>query len=265
MNEDEVLRQVRDGDRHRGGFRCLRLFRLEGAAFGALRADVLALAQDRVGSLVASPGHVTNWTGPFGEVRQLSLLNASGRVDDFSSDHDGSIFGKRFHLASSCPSLAAFVGAFPHAVNFRVGILGPRSGLSAHEEHALIRMQDGSVGARLRLHLPIVTTPEAELVLDGDVHHLEEATVYFVNHGCVHEASNGGDRPRIHLNWDVLLTRETYDLLFGDAEVPQGWVRVPQEEWSPEPRERRSVGDYRRLPPLVTPAEAARASLCEVQ
>ena len=265
MNEAEVLRNVRDGDRHRGGFRCLRLFRLDRTTFEALRADVLALTQAHLGSLVASPDHVTNWTGPFGEVRQLSLLNASGRVDDFSSDHDGSIFGKRFHHASSSPALARFVGAFPHAVNFRVGILGPRSGLSAHEEHALIRMRDGSVGARLRLHLPIVTTPEAELVLDGEVHHLEEATVHFVNHGCVHEASNGGNRPRIHLNWDVLLTRASYDLLFGTGAVPPGWVRVPEETWVPEPRERRPVGDYRRVPPLVSPAEAARASLCEVQ
>lgn len=265
MTAAELLAGIREGDRHAGGIRCRRLFWIDAGYFAELRAEVEALRLKQEPSKVTRPEHVTHWTRPVGEVLQYSLLNASGRYDDFSSDHDLSCLDKRFHEAAAYPALARLIGAFPHTVNFRINVLGPHSGLSPHEEHLLIRTRAGTVGARVRFHLPAVTNPRAELMLDGHVYHLEEGIVYFVNHGCVHSATNCGADSRLHLTWDMLLTREAFDAMFGEGSPAAFARRVPEEEADPAAMRTERVGAYRRLPPLVSPEEAFKLSFCEVQ
>ena len=85
-------------------------------------------------SIAGDPGHVTNWTRPQGLVRQFSLLNRSGRFDDFSADHDLTCLGKSFHAADRYPALARLVKGFPHAVNFRINAMAPGARLPPHEE-----------------------------------------------------------------------------------------------------------------------------------
>jgi Aspartyl/Asparaginyl beta-hydroxylase len=261
-----VLRAIAAADAHLPGIRCLRLLEVEPSAFGELREEVLRLCESERPSRVTRPGHVTNWTGPYGDVLQYSLLSRSSRYDDYSGDHDLSCFGRRFRDERSYPRLAELIRLFPHAVNFRVNVLGPGAGLSAHEEHALFRTDDGGLGIRARLHLPVETNPAAELVLDGDVHSLEPRSVYFVNHGCVHWAGNGGDAPRVHLVWDVLLTREAFALLFGTAATGTPLLtRVRAHARECVPGRRVPVEDVRRLAPLVPPGERASPALCEPQ
>ncbi len=122
---------------------------------------------------------------------QFSLLNTTGSYGDFSTDHNLSCLGKTFRGQALYPSLASFVLAFPHAVNFRVNLMGPGAELSAHEENLVIRTRNGKVGARLRFHLPVITNPHAELTLDGWVYALSAGTVYLVNHASIHSAVNG--------------------------------------------------------------------------
>src|SRR5688572_27649208 len=199
MKDGEILSGIRDGNYHQGGIRCLKLLRADETYFGRLQAEVERLCRTECGSKVGDAGHITNWTRPRGEVVQFSLLNASGRYDDFRADDDGSCFGKRFHGSRTYPAVAQLVDLFPHTVNFRINLLGPGASLSRHEEHTLIRTRAGSVALRLRFHLPVCTNPGAEIVLDGEVYRLEAGTVYFVNHGCVHSARNGDDQNRVHL------------------------------------------------------------------
>jgi Aspartyl/Asparaginyl beta-hydroxylase len=267
MTVAELLQGIRDADRHRDGIRCLRLFRVEPGYFVHLRADLDRLGGQAPASDVAQPEHVTHWTRPFGSVRQWSLLNASGRYDDFSTDHDLSCFGKRFHEPEVYPALARLVTAFPHTVNFRINVLGPQAGLAPHEEHALVRTRAGTVGARVRFHLPVVTNPEAELTLDGHVYHLEAGTIYFVNHGCVHSAANQGAAGRMHLVWDMLLTRSAFDCMFAGTASPDAPLqRVTGTECAPVPvRTERVVPAPRRLPPRVSADEADALGLCEAQ
>ncbi|MFE6834120.1 aspartyl/asparaginyl beta-hydroxylase domain-containing protein [Streptomyces sp. NPDC057705] len=214
-------------------------------------------------SLADAPGHVTAWTGPRGRVEQFSLLNASGRCDDFSRDHDLSCFGKRFHHGGRYPALSALIGSLPHLVNFRVNVLGPGASLAPHEEHSVVRARSGAVGIRARFHLPLATHPAATLLLDGDVHRLEAGTVYLVNHGCVHAAENGGPSDRIHLVWDMLLTAEAAAAMFGQGPAPAGFTRTPRR--SVPPAGRRAVTRWERIAPQVREAEARRIGLLDVQ
>jgi hypothetical protein len=253
-------------ERHADGLRCLRIFEVDAGAFAALRADVIGLCRDERPSDAARPGHVTSWTRPRGEVLQFSLLNESGRFDDFSRDHDASCRGKRFHAAAVYPALARFVAAFPDTVNFRINILGPRSGLPPHEEHTLIRTRSGGVGARLRFHLPVVTNAAAELTLDGDVVHLDASVCHFVNHGCVHGASNGhATESRIHLSWDMLLTRETFACMFGDRLPDFPVRRIAVADGKPAVLRVERTEAYERLAPDVPPNDARLLNLCDPQ
>jgi hypothetical protein len=129
----------------------------------------------------------------------------------------------------------------------------------------LVRGHDGTVGARLRFHLPIVTDPRAELTLDGNVYHLEAGTVYFVNHGCVHGAANMGIESRIHCAWDALLTRTAFDQLFGDGPAPAGLERVAASARVPAPLRMERMGAFRRLPPPVSADEASGLTFLEPQ
>jgi hypothetical protein len=266
VNARELLRGIRDGDRHAGGIRCRRLLRLGSEYAAEIRREVESLCGHAPSSQVADPAHATHWTRPVGEVRQWSLLNDSGRTDDFSCDHDLSCLGKRFHPAAEHPALARLIAAFPHAINFRINLLGAGSSLSPHEEHVAFRTRAGTVGARVRLHLPVATAPGAELTLDGLVYHLEPDVIHFVNHGCVHSARNGADRPRIHLVFDLLLTPQSFDLAFGSADPPGlPALRVPDAEADPVPLRAERMGAHRCLPPPLSRDEIQSLDFCEAQ
>ena len=264
MTPRELLDGVRDGNFHEGGIRCLRLLRMHDRYFDQLRTEITQLGQREEPSNVGASDHITNWTRPRGDVRQYSLLNASGRTSDFSSDHALSSFGKHLHLGGAYPMLKAFVETFPDIINFRINVLGPGARLAAHEEHSIVRTERGTIGACLRYHLPIVTNPGAELTLDGEVFHLEEGNVYLVNHGCVHAARNAHER-RVHLVWDQLLTRDAYEAVFGEARDPEWGICFCGEERIAQPVRTERMGAFVRLPPPVTREEAEHLGFCEVQ
>ena len=255
MKEADLFSGIRDANCHKGGIRCLQLFQVKEGFFGGLRAAVEDLVRDETPSDVRDALHVTNWTRPVGAVTQFSLLNTSGRYDDFSTDHNGLHNGKRFYGAAKYPYLAQFIEAFPEANNFRLNVIGPKARLSPHEEHSIFRTTKGSIAARVRFHLPIISNPHAELILDGWVFHLVPGTVYFVNHGCVHSARNGGERDRLHLVWDMLLTRNLFDCMFDSKSLPTWLARIPTIEQVPKRLRTERVGAFLSLPTLVQSQE----------
>lgn len=265
MTPEELLIGIRDADAHRGGIRCLRVFRLERTLGRVLRGEVLRLCEAEASSDVQEREHVTHWTRPVGAVRQFSLYNRSGDSADFRGDHDLSCRDKRFHFAARYPQLAVFVDSLPHLINFRVNVLGPGAGLSPHEEHSLFLSRSGSTAVRARFHLPIQTSRGARMMLEGDQYRFAPRTVYYFNQGCVHGADNPSGAPRIHLVWDQLLSQDVFDLAFGSRPVPIGWRRLQGNDRAVPMTAGGSVPSYSRLPPLTTSKEAERVALSPVQ
>jgi hypothetical protein len=263
MTPRDALAGIRDGNYHMGGFRCLRLARLDDRFFAELCCDLARLCASEPPSDARSIEHVTNWTRPRGEVLQFSLLNASGKCNDFSRDHDQSCFGKKFHLGGAYLVLREFIAAFPHMINCRMNVLGPGARLAGHEEHSVIRTRTGSIGAVARFHLPVETNTNAELVLDGQTFHLEAGIIHYVNHGCVHAARNGGTQRRVHLVWDLLLTGAAYDATFGTG--PAWSTRIDDGDRAAVPVRTERQGAHIRLPSPVDPATAEQIDLCEPQ
>jgi hypothetical protein len=221
MNEKTaLLDRIARGNFHRpGGLKCAKLFSLDGEFFARLQSDIGRLVISNAPSEVANADHVTNWTKPYGRAVQFSLLNRSGRFDDTSVDHDRSVRNKSFHHAHEYPALGEFIALFPHAVNMRLNGMSPSGGLSPHEEHIVWR-RGRRYYLRARFHLPIETNPHAVVLLDGDLFHFESGCIYFFNNGCIHSAKNEGETQRYHLVWDMLLTTDTIELMFGDASHP---------------------------------------------
>lgn len=263
MNAAMLFKGIRDANYHCGGIRCLRLFKLDETYFDPLKSEVMRLVATEDSSRVNDVHHVTNWTRPRGEVRQFSLFNASGRYDDFSADHNFSSTGKDFRGYVAYPALARLISELPHLVNFRISVLSASARLSAHEEHSVVFTETGAVAARVRFHLPITSNSQAELMLDGDVYHLEPGAIYFVNHGCVHAASNSSSTARIHLVWDMLLTRLTFKFMFDDAACLLPLTRVVEDDQIPCPTRTERVGSYLRIPEQVSIDRAGALSWWE--
>lgn len=243
MNPAHTLEGVALGDFHRpGAIKCEELFRVEDDFFAELRSEIARLVVANTPSEVGDSDHVTNWTKPYGRAIQFSLLNASGDLSDTSVDHNKTVYGKMFHHAREYPTLARFIGLFPHAVNMRLNGMSPSGGLSPHEEHVGWR-RGRKYFYRGRFHLPVETNPESVVLLDGDFYHLEAGKIYFFNNGCVHSAANRGDTQRFHLVWDMLLTDQTLELMFGE-ESHGPLLRTPPAERDVPVRETIGVGPY---------------------
>jgi hypothetical protein len=264
MTPEALLTGIKLADRHGGGLRCLHLLEVVPEYFTQLSNEVREVVATGTGSDVAEAGHVTHWVRPVGSVAQYSLLNRSGRLDDFSEDHDLRSDGKRFHLASRFDHLARLIAAFPGSLNFRVNVLAPGAGLSPHEENAIVRTPSGRVAACVRFHLAIATNPDAEILLDGFVYHLPPAVVTFVNHGTVHAAWNRGSEDRVHLVWDALLDGSTFERAFGPGTSEPAILRqLHPHARVPAVRRKERPLHYQSLTPVVHPAEAAKLQLLE--
>jgi aspartyl/asparaginyl beta-hydroxylase len=246
----DVLRGLARANYHKGGLKTLRLFRVEDGFFARLQEDVRRFVERHQPSEVQSGDHVTHWTKPFGAVLQFSLFNRSGRPQDTSSDHDPDPRGKRFHWPAEYPALAAFIAAFPEAANMRLNGLGTRGGLSPHEEHVVRRQAGRACFLSVRFHLPVRTTAEAEVLLDGELFRLEEGSVFLFNNGCVHSAVNRGPEFRYHLVWDMPLTAGVFTLMFQAAPPPAAFLRrLEGGECAVDPAGRVRVTDYETYGP----------------
>ena len=125
MDSQTVLKELAKANHHKGGLKCLRLFKVQDDFFAKLRTEIKEIIERNEPSEVKYKGHVTNWTKPFGRAIQFSLLNVSGKYDDTSADHSMTLKDKKFHHEEQYPSIAAFIKAFPHAYNMRLNGMGP--------------------------------------------------------------------------------------------------------------------------------------------
>jgi hypothetical protein len=89
----------------------------------------------------------------------------------------------------------------------RLMALGP--GAAVHE-HC-----DGKYGFScgvLRLHVPVLTNPGSVVVIDGQSRFWDAGRLWFGDFGRLHYVANNGDRVRVHMVIDCLVTRELIGL-----------------------------------------------------
>ncbi|GAB3259243.1 aspartyl/asparaginyl beta-hydroxylase domain-containing protein [Kineosporia babensis] len=102
------------------------------------------------------------------------------------------------------PYLAQVLESIPAPRNAaRLMALGPGAVIAPHRDlkHQLDR-------GFMRLHIPIVTTPEAVLTLDGVEHCWQPGTFWYGDFSREHSVRNTSTTTRVHAVIDVLLTPE---------------------------------------------------------
>ncbi|MGQ0773177.1 MAG: aspartyl/asparaginyl beta-hydroxylase domain-containing protein [Pseudonocardiales bacterium] len=106
------------------------------------------------------------------------------------------------------PYLAGILAAIPAPLNaVRLMALGPGSQCQPHRDpkYALRR-------GLMRLHIPLVTHPDAVLVLDGVRHCWAAGEFWYGDFSREHMVRNTGPVTRVHTVIDALLTRELAEL-----------------------------------------------------
>ncbi|MFI6033841.1 aspartyl/asparaginyl beta-hydroxylase domain-containing protein [Streptomyces sp. NPDC051315] len=114
--------------------------------------------------------------------------------------------GLEDHLDTSvldrCPYHAEVLASIPAPLHSaRLMALG--AGAETHEH------SDGQTNfpwGFLRLHIPVVTQPGAELVVDGRTYHWEAGRLWYADFDRLHIARNRGEERRIHLVVDTVPT-----------------------------------------------------------
>ena len=212
-NSKEVIQKIIDANFQKNPeLTMLQLYNVDRAFFDKVANEVLTLIDENQPSYATKSGHASNWSKPQGTITQFSLLNVSGILDDYSTDHNLSTENKKFAYGNQYPHLKQFIALFPHATNFRINVLHEKSRFTQHEEDICIQSRiTGKPALKVRFHLPILTNDQAVMVMQGDLYHYNPSTIYFFHNGCIHDGVNLSEtQPRVHLLWDMLLTEDTY-------------------------------------------------------
>jgi hypothetical protein len=169
-----------------------------------LRFDVAALQTDlhRIDEVAWVRHFVTqNYEGDWTVLPLRAPATASHPVQMIYSDPACDRYADT-PLMGGCPAIAAALGAFECPLeSVRLMRLGAGSVIKTHCDHDL----DVEHG-RVRLHVPIVTNPEVDFRLNGERVALSEGECWYLRLSDPHSVRNGGDRDRIHLVIDAVVS-----------------------------------------------------------
>ena len=104
-------------------------------------------------------------------------------------------------LLEGCPRLSVFLARLecPRR-SARLMKLGPGARILRHTDYDL-GYEDGEV----RLHLPILTSPEVSFKLGDVAVEMKAGELWYLNVNLPHEVHNAGDGPRVHLVVDCVV------------------------------------------------------------
>lgn len=118
-------------------------------------------------------------------------------------------------LLARCPNLAAVVDAFECGkASVRLLRLGPGTEVKEHRDDPL---RDHKI---IRIHVPVLTNPDAELRSEGRRVPMLPGETWYVDFGLPHSVANHGSTPRVHLILDCFTN---------------GWLRGQLDSGTPYP------------------------------
>jgi quercetin dioxygenase-like cupin family protein len=175
-----------------------------------LPVDAAALAED-VRRLPES-----DWMPHFnsalyeGDWSGISLRSVGGRADTIYPDPAAAEPFADTEVLARCPAIAATVAAFHCDLQaVRLLRLGPGARVAEHRDYRL-----GYEDGELRVHVPVISGPDAEFVLNGHVLPMVEGDCWYVNVNRPHRVANNGQKPRVHLVVDCVLNDWLQDRVF---------------------------------------------------
>lgn len=204
-----------------------------------LQVDLEGLRKDLAHCLLQTWPEHFNTRDYSGSWKVIALRSPSGSM------HNAYAHGDQFQdvpLLQECPAVLAFLHQLECPLEaVRMLRLAPGSQIHTHKDQGLAYL-DGT----FRLHIPIMTHPDARFVIGGEEIHFPAGTCWYGNFSLPHSVDNLSNVDRVHLvvdgnrnGWtDELFSRAGMDL----STESESKAKFSQEEW------RRVVAELERTP-----------------
>ncbi|MFC1431870.1 aspartyl/asparaginyl beta-hydroxylase domain-containing protein [Streptacidiphilus sp. N1-3] len=115
------------------------------------------------------------------------------------------------------PYLAEILAGLPAQLRaVRLMALGPGAKSWVHFDNKY-----GLAWGTVRMHIPIVTYPEAKLFIEGELHQWQPGSFWFGDFTRMHQVENTGTETRVHLVIDALPSRELLELFPAEFRTPE--------------------------------------------
>jgi quercetin dioxygenase-like cupin family protein len=159
--------------------------------------------------------HYTNdYTGKWTSVALMSKDGKSDSIYAFSNINDEIV---NTEILDSCTYFKEVLEGFLfEKTAVRLLQLAVGAEIKPHSDHCL-GYEDGS----FRLHIPIITNPEVEFILDGKRLIMNEGECWYIDANFEHSVANRGKQDRIHLVIDGIRNDWTDDLFYNEASENQ--------------------------------------------
>lgn len=181
-----------------------------------MREDLARIPDDAWISHYNTGAYETGWSC-------VPLRSAEGRADHILALEDAAYEDTRW--LDRCPNLREVIAQFQcDKTSVRLMALEAGAIVDEHRDPGTA-MEEGIT----RVHVPIATTPQALMRIEGEVVHFAAGHAWYLNAACLHGVENRGATARVHLMIDC---------------VTNDWVRevfaaaggVNQQPLSPEER-----------------------------
>ncbi|RZJ45123.1 MAG: aspartyl/asparaginyl beta-hydroxylase domain-containing protein [Chryseobacterium sp.] len=158
--------------------------------------------------------NTNDYTGKWTSVALMSKDGKSDSIFAFSGD-DNEI--KNTEILDSCMYFKEVLDGFLfEKTAVRLLQLAVGAEIKPHSDHCL-GYEDGS----FRLHIPIITNPDVEFILDGKRLIMNEGECWYIDANFEHSVANRGKQDRIHLVIDGIRNDWTDELFYKEASENQ--------------------------------------------
>ena len=167
-------------------------------------------------------GYVGNW-------KAVSLYAANGNEQNIFAHLQDQSSITETPLMKECLYFKEVLDSFKFPVlSVRLLRLEAGAEIKPHTDHEL-----GYEDGQFRLHIPIVTNPGIEFILDGERLTMLPGECWYTNVNFVHSVANRGTIDRVHLVIDGIRNDWT-DALFFSLAPESSFESVREEKLSPE-------------------------------
>ncbi|MBP1224416.1 aspartyl/asparaginyl beta-hydroxylase domain-containing protein [Flavobacterium sp. 1355] len=158
--------------------------------------------------------NTNDYTGKWTSVALMSKDGKSDTIYALSSDNDKIV---NTEILDSCTYFKEILDGFLfEKTAVRLLQLAVGAEIKPHSDHCL-GYEDGS----FRLHIPIITNPDVEFILDGKRLVMNEGECWYIDANFEHSVANRGKQDRIHLVIDGIRNDWTDDLFYKEASETQ--------------------------------------------
>lgn len=148
-----------------------------------------------------------------GKWTSVALMSTDGKSDTIFALPNTDDAIKETEILNSCTYFKEILDGFLfEKTAVRLLQLAVGAEIKPHSDHCL-GYEDGS----FRLHIPIITNPDVEFILDGKRLIMGEGECWYIDANFEHSVANRGDQDRIHLVIDGVRNEWTDALFYKEA------------------------------------------------